>query len=1171
MEEVNNLLDIMNKSKKYNEYINKIKEEKGSVMLTGLTRVAKAQICLATYGEFRKEDKKTQLLYVVSDESEIAKARENLEFLSDKKGVQILEFREKEMKSFEVITESQENYLERMKVFQNLINEKETIIITTIAALMQNITPIDVLRTRMISFKVDEEIDIKEVSENLAKLGYVREEIAERKGEMSLRGGILDIGLYEEQGIRVELWGDTVSSIRKYQYSDQKSILSEDKVEIVPVTEMLLEEGPDETISKIYKKISPHLNTSKLLEEFENDKENFEQGNIKTFIEKYIKYIYQKKTYFMDYLKYVNSERSNNVLVFFDDTTRILKKSKELEKNVQILSTQLESNNKIKNTAFDTMIGYEEIIRMIDQEKIPTIYLEEKDIKFFDKSTLRAKQNGYSFNYKEVNFFRSELDRLSEKIKEQIAKGKKVYIVAKETYNWVKSKIAEEFNTKEVILLKGKLSQGFDLPELKIHVIAIDNKADIKRDGRFGAKKNVKDIIFADLAEGDYIVHNINGIGKFIEIKAMEVQGVTKDYIKLEYRGGDLLYIPTDDLSNVKKYIGADISDLKLSKIGSKDWAKTKARVKNTLREVAEELVTLYKQREKIKGYSFSIDTKDQERFEMLFPYVETNDQLRCSKEIKQDMEKEKPMDRLLCGDVGFGKTEVAMRAAFKAVDNFKQVAYIVPTTVLARQQTISFKTRMEEFGIVVEELSRFKTKKQTEKILSDLKKGKIDILVGTHRLLSDDVQFFDLGLLIIDEEHRFGVKAKEKIKLYKNTVDVLTMTATPIPRTMNMSLSGVRDMSVIYDPPHNRLPVKTYVVEEDEKIIKEAVDREMSRNGQVYYIHNTVEKIQARANRLSKMFPDLNIDYAHGKMSGKEIEEKMENFAEGKIDILVCTTILESGIDIANANTVIIEDSDKLGLAQLYQIRGRVGRGVRQAYAYITTKKNKILSEKSEKRIKALKEFTELGSGFKIAVRDLEIRGAGSLFGDIQHGHMGSVGYDTYFKLLEENVKELQGINQTDEKQTTVDLVVDAYIPDKFVKNQKYKMDIYKEIIASSDNKQLRETMKNLTDRYGKFPKELNNFLKLIIIRNMASERGIKKIIEMKSEYIKNKVQIHFTKKFNLDNMDILINRYRTKVEFQNSKEEDVEGIIVFKIKDEERKIEEVHQIINEMLKSNH
>ena len=588
------------------------------------------------------------------------------------------------------------------------------------------------------------------------------------------------------------------------------------------------------------------------------------------------------------------------------------------------------------------------------------------------------------------------------------------------------------------------------------------------------------------------------------------------------------MYVPTNQLDAIRKYIGGDALGLQINSLGSKDWIKTKEKVKNNLRAVARELIELYARREQAKGYAFSKDTPWQQQFEDKFPYQETDDQLRCIEEVKADMEAQKPMDRLLCGDVGYGKTEVAIRAAFKAVMDQKQVAYLVPTTVLAQQQYEEFRDRMKDFPIKVEILNRFKTKKYQDEVIKKLKLGEVDVVIGTHRLLSKDVEFKDIGLLIIDEEHRFGVKAKEKIKEYKSNIDVLTMTATPIPRTMHMSIVGIRDMSVIYEPPQNRKPVQTYVLEYDEEVIKEAITKELERGGQVFYIYNRVDTIQKKADDISRLVPEADVAYAHGQMTGAQIEEIMEDFIDKKSNVLVCTTILESGIDIPNANTIIVENADRMGLAALYQIRGRVGRSDRQAYAYITYKRDKMLSEEADKRLKAIKEFTEFGSGFKIAMRDLEIRGAGSLLGEIQSGHLEQVGYETYCNLLDEVVKEMQGVKVEPDLDIQIDLNVTSYIPDEYIPDSSQKIEIYQDIALCKNEKDIQDITDEIIDRFGNMPSEIENLLDIARIKYMAKSLYITKIASKKTAVVFTFEQ----SKFDVD-IPKLVSIYKNRLKF--------------------------------------
>ena len=771
-----------------------------------------------------------------------------------------------------------------------------------------------------------------------------------------------------------------------------------------------------------------------------------------------------------------------------------------------------------------------------------TIYLQESD--------LYTHQNRYEFRYRTINFFKSELDIVVADIKTYINDNKKIIIfggtqnTCKKILNLLNERqISHKYVEKikdvkngEVIVTLGSISSGFECYDLKLVVINMSEGLEqvAKRKKSSNAFKEAQKVVYADLKLGDYVVHKSHGIGEFIGINTITADKVTKDYIKIKYKDEDILYVPTSSLDTVRKYIGTGDKEPKLNRLGSKEWENTKNRVKNNLREVAKDLIELYAKRQKMQGFAFSKDSEWQKQFEDEFPYQETDDQLRCIEEAKKDMEQAKPMDRLLCGDVGYGKTEVAIRLAFKAVMDQKQVAYLVPTTVLANQQYEEFKARMSGFAINVELLNRFKTTKEQENIIKKLKLGEIDIVIGTHRILSKDVEFKDLGLLIIDEEHRFGVKDKEKIKQLKNSVDVLTMTATPIPRTLHMSILGIRDMSVIYEPPQNRRPVQTYVLEYDDEVVKEAITREIERNGQVFYLYNKVEGIEKKANEVSKLVPEAKVGFAHGKMTGKELEQIMMDFIQKKINVLVCTTILESGIDIPNANTIIVENADRLGLAQLYQIRGRVGRSDRQAYAYITYKREKLLSEVADKRLKAIKEFTEFGSGFKIAMRDLEIRGAGSLLGEIQHGHMEQVGYDTYCRLLDEVVKEMKGIEVKEEQDIQLDIDVSSYIPDNFIESNSQKIEIYQNIALCRTEEDVQNVIDEIIDRYGHMPEELENLIEIARIKNLCKEANVLKISQRK-----DKVVFYFDKsKFNPEIVDKLIKKYSSNIRFSTGVE---------------------------------
>lgn len=742
------------------------------------------------------------------------------------------------------------------------------------------------------------------------------------------------------------------------------------------------------------------------------------------------------------------------------------------------------------------------------------VYLERMNT----DRVLHAKRNEVIFSAREVNFFRSSMDILIQDIKSREENIILLVYPSKVRVNQIKnflldSKIHvkeienisdEKLKKGSIYIMQGILSNGYDYDDFNLSVIVeqvqgsvIKNK-NTKKTGIIGSNINS----FEDLSVGDYVVHESHGIGIYNGIESVEVLGVIADYIKIEYLNESHIFVPISQLDSVKKYMCDDDTIPKLSNLGNREWATTKRKVKKHLEEIAKELVLLYAKRDKAKGFSFSKDTPWQKEFEDSFEYELTEDQSISIDEVKKDMENIRPMDRLLCGDVGYGKTEIAIRAAFKAVMDNKQVAYLVPTTVLSLQQANTFKTRMEKFSVKVEMLSRFKTSKEQTKILKDLENGKIDIVIGTHRILSKDVIFKNLGLLVIDEEHRFGVKDKEKIKEYKENIDVLSMTATPIPRTLHMSMIGIRGMSTLITPPLERMPVHTYVLEYDSEIIKGAIERELSRDGQVFYINNRVDNIEEVTKKVQMLVPEARVEYAHGQMNPKDIEDIMIRYTNHEIDVIVCTTILESGIDIPNANTIIVENADKLGLATLYQIRGRVGRSRRLAYAYITYKKNKVLSEVAEKRLKAIKDFTEFGSGFKIAMRDLEIRGAGNVLGKAQHGHMAKVGYELYLAMLEKAIKQ-EKIGKLEDNidliEVKIDIPVSAYIPDTYINNLATKITMYHKISEMSDEKETMEVVDELLDRFGDIPKEVNNLIQIVEIRNLCRKIGITKV------YIKN------------------------------------------------------------------
>ena len=1122
---MNTIIGDMGKSKKFVELIKQIENTKSPIGISGLTGVGMAQT-LTAINEYSKKP----IAIITYNEIQAKEIINNLQMFTDK----VIIFTKKDIVTYDYIAESKDIPYSRIETLNKLKTKKNNILVTTIEAVMQNLPAKETLYKNTLKFKIGDICNLEDIKKALVNLGYLRYDLIEGRGQFSIRGGILDISINETIGVRIEFWGDEIDSIRNFNITSQRSINTLDKIEIMPAHEYILEKP----IEEICKNIRKTITNNKQEEIIEEDIEQIKAGNYISKIDKYYDCFYSDQQTIIDYL-------SDNYIIAIDEVNKLEQRAKNILIDNDNLIKNLIEKEKFVPQAISGIKPYSEVKTKLESTKKNLIYMEKQD------TQINRQVEKYKMQYREINYYKSEIENLFNDIRKGIKEGKNIYVVVS---NKEKAKKLQEILEKQDIISKieekldktiivkskekivtitiGNLTHGFENYDINQIVISADDLVEggkKRRTYTSQAYKEGEKVVFADLKIGDYVVHKNYGIGIYIGINTITADKTTKDYIKLKYQNDDILYVPTSQLDNIRKYIGGDELKPQINKLGSKDWRETKAKVKKNLREVAKDLIELYAKREKAKGYSFSKDTPWQKQFEDKFPYQETEDQLRCIKEVKQDMESQRPMDRLLCGDVGYGKTEVAIRAAFKAVMDQKQVAYLVPTTVLAQQQYEEFKNRMADFPIRIEILNRFKSAKYQKEVIKKLALGEVDIVIGTHRLLSKDVEFKDIGLLIIDEEHRFGVKAKEKIKQYKANIDVLTMTATPIPRTMHMSIVGIRDMSVIYEPPQNRKPVQTYVLEYDTEVIKEAITRELERDGQVFYIFNNVENIQKKADDISKLVPEAIVSYAHGRMTGKEIEDIMEEFIEKKTNVLVCTTILESGIDIPNANTIIVENADRMGLAQLYQIRGRVGRSSRQAYAYITYKKDKMLAEVADKRLKALKEFTEFGSGFKIAMRDLEIRGAGSLLGEIQSGHLEQVGYDTYCTLLDEVVKEMKG----EEIETSIDIQIDlnvtSYIPDEYISESSQKIEIYQNIALCKNEENIQNVVDEIIDRYGNMPEELENLLDIARIKYLAKPYYITKIASKKTA-------VTFTfeqSKFNIDVIK-LVDKYRNRIKFQ-------------------------------------
>lgn len=1137
---MNFLIKTLEENKKFQELTKQISKT-GPIAISGLVDVEKLHVLAGIFNETKRP-----MVLVTYNEIQARKLYQDLKKLIK----QTYFFPKKEITSYDYVAQSKEIEYKRIDVLNKMYLAKQQkepiIIVTTIEAVMQKMVAKNTLYQNVIDFEVGKTYLLDGIKEKLVGLGYERSDLIENKGQFSIRGGIVDVGLSEKIGVRIEFWGDEVDSIRFFQISSQRSTEMLKEITIFPAHELIVQD-----LSEAVKNIQ-----EKYPEEIE-DIELIKNGDYISKINKYFNEFYKNQASFLDYM-------SDEYLLLLDEKTKInQRKTNIIEDNNKLIASLVEKE-KFVPEAIENISKFE-----YNFEEKQIIYLEQNDsIKNIQK---------YYFETREINFYNLQLDLLLADIVTYQKNKKKVVLLAgneisakklcdilkENQINYKYEQEAENVKPGEIIVTIGGFSSGFENYDLNLIVVSLQNNFEepVKRKKKLSSTfKDSEKIVFADLKPGDIVVHQTHGIGQFIGVNTITADGVTKDYIKIKYRNDDILYVPTNSLDSVRKYIGGgDNSSPRLNKLGGKEWSATTSKVKKNLEAVAKDLIELYAKRQKIKGFSFSPDTPWQKQFEDSFPYTETDDQLRCIQDVKKDMEKPQPMDRLLCGDVGYGKTEVAIRAAFKAVMDQKQVAYLVPTTILANQQYEEFKTRMQEFAINVELLNRFKTKKEQDEIIKKLKLGEVDVVVGTHRLLSEDVNFKDLGLLIIDEEHRFGVKDKEKIKKLRTNIDVLTMTATPIPRTLHMSIVGVRDMSVIYEPPHNRKSVQTYVLEYDQEVITEAITKEIERGGQVFYLFNQVEGIEKKANEISMLVPEAKVGFAHGKMSGRELEEIMESFINQEINVLVCTTILESGIDIPNANTIIVENADRLGLAQLYQIRGRVGRSDKQAYAYVTYKRDKLLSEVADKRLKAIKEFTEFGSGFKIAMRDLEIRGAGSMLGEMQHGHMEQVGYDTYCKLLDEVIKEMQGIEVVEEQDVQIDLAVSSYIPDNFIENSSQKIEIYQNIALCRTEEELQNVIDEVIDRYGRLPKELENLIDIARIKQLARKANILKIAQRE-----NGIVFYFVKeKIKPEMVNTLITKYPMLVKFSNA----VEPYVTLRIKENEDIIEKAKEFLNTVI----
>ncbi len=1114
---MNGLVELLPKNEKYNKTISTLKNSE-NINIYGLTDSQKAHI---TYSITRDLNKTSVI--VCSNVHTAKKLIQDLKFFAER---EIVFFPSREIVYFDIEAESKEIEKQRMYAINKIISKDKIILVTTIEAISQKMLPKETYQDIDIEINISSEIDKDKLVEKLFKIGYTRADLVEGPGQFAVRGGIIDIyPVSENMPYRIELWGDEIDSIRTFDKDSQRTVETVESFKIIPINEYIIDKEKIDYVVEILNKEEKDI--------LKKDIEIIQNGKIELCIDKYIELIMNENINILDYIE--------EKIIILDEISKCVNKlqaiTKENEESVKVLAE--------RNVIFPKY-AYAPLSFDIIKEK----YSKEQNIYIETLPTKESKEKhrkNIDFKSKELIFMRKSMSIHMVDISKWLEENKYVVMIMPKkelvtaTYNQlvdngIKASIKTDSDNIEqgkVNILEGILSNGFAYDDFNLNVLVqtISGINTKKQDNKSFNNAGIVD--FSDLKEGEYVVHINHGIGKYMGIKNLIVGDTKKDYICIKYDKLDTLYVPVSSLDTIRKYSCDEEKQPKLNSLGNKEWEKTKHKVTAAVKDIAKELIKLYAKRENEKGYAFNKDTVWQKEFEDSFIYQITEDQERCTNEIKEDMERTRPMERLLCGDVGFGKTEVAMRAAFKSIMDSKQVAYLVPTTVLAMQQYKTFHDRMSQFGIKVQCLSRMRTKKEQENILKELKEGKIDIIVGTHRLLSEDVKFKDIGLLIIDEEHRFGVKHKEKIKQYKNNIDVLSMTATPIPRTLHMSMIGIRDMSVITHPPSERLPVHTYVMEYDLSLIKNAIEAELERDGQVFYLYNKVQDIEDVVDKISQLVPEAKVAYAHGQMPPKEIEQIMMDFVERKTNVLVCTTILESGIDIPNANTIIVENSDRLGLAQLYQIRGRVGRSTRLAHAYITYKRDGLLTDEGEKRLRAIKDFTEFGSGHKIALRDLEIRGAGNLLGSQQHGHLLSVGYDLYCKMLElaiesekkqlsgeEDENTLDSFMNNQENEVKIDVEVSAYIPERYILNDIQKIEMYQKIANIKEDKDSLEIIDELIDRYGNVPKEVENLIRIVEIRNLAKK--------MKINSIK---QLNNTVKINNKNKYVLTSNYKNDI----------------------------------------
>ena len=1054
----------------------RIETEKFPVNVIGLQKSQKVH-----FATFLKQKFDCQSIFITYSQSQAKKIYDDMKFFFR----DVYYYPSKKFASYVADVKSVDVCSKRLDALEALSNNKKCAVVLSAESLFDRLSEPNFFRDSVINLSVGDIFSIEVLSERLIFLGYQRANIVESAGQFSVHGGILDL-CSNKYAVRIEFFDNEIDSIRFFDLETQRSQVKTNFIQITPMCELIFSK---EKLQQLSEKLA-------------------QEGKVVDIknVDMYADFFCDVQTGLFDYF-------SEDALIFFDEPAKIIEGAKNFYEDFQLsVREQIKLGNMFENQS-NIILNLDTVISKIRRCRAITF-------ETFRQNCVLSVDDFFEIKAREPQSIKIYSEQFLLQLKEWLdAKKMVVVLLSHERFirrfvNYLADKNIpvkvlrhdDEVCFDKIYIACGQIHSSFEYVDENFIVVAEHFKNNLVTSDR---KKKNQDVIrnFLDLKINDRIVHDKHGVGIYKGIEKIVVDGCTKDYLRLEYADAGVLFVNTSQMDLVHKYIGSE--NVRINKLGGSEWQKNKLRVRNEVKKIAQHLINLYAKRKDAKGFTFSKDNIWQTEFENTFPYDETNDQLSAVNDIKKDMESDAVMDRLICGDVGYGKTEVAMRAAFKAVQDSKQVAYLVPTTILAQQHFNTFLKRFADFPVNIEMLSRFRSQTQQKKIIDKLASGQIDIVIGTHKLLSDNIKFKDLGLVIVDEEQRFGVTHKEKLKQLCANVDALTLSATPIPRTLNMSLSGIRDISLLTEPPHERQPVQTYVLEYNKQIIKKAIEDELARKGQVYYLYNQVKNIMNIASQIKKLVPDANVKFAHGQLSELELENIMEKFVEGQIDVLVCTTIIETGMDIQNVNTIIIHDADKMGLSQLYQLRGRVGRSNKLAYAYLTYKKDKILTQEAEQRLKTIKEFTEFGAGFKIAMKDLEIRGAGNLLGAEQHGNIDAVGYDLYCKLLNEEINKLksgQDNNEAEQEfETSIELNLNGYIPQEYINDEIQKLDMYKKISFINGKEDYEQLQDELIDRYGDIPNSVQNLLDIALIKSFAQKLCMSSIVQKGKDLIIN------------------------------------------------------------------